>query len=179
MEDREKDYILKVEMLSFKNEDIEIEAQENSVAITGTAGWDTTKKASSTYAKKEPAKHSTERLTCQKKSKFMKRALLEIKVPKKSPKKNEKSSYNKQFTVYCSQPWVNWRISTILNVTRFFYVCEAIILNSDKMLLVNSVFLNSFRVLSLSLDEWRFKVAVGTNPEFLAAPVDYRDFLAG
>jgi HSP20 family molecular chaperone IbpA len=36
LEDREKDYILKAEMPGFKKEDIEIEVQEDSIAITGS-----------------------------------------------------------------------------------------------------------------------------------------------
>src|SRR4030042_6514804 len=39
LQDRGKDYLLKAEMPGFKKEDIEIEVQESSIAITGTAGW--------------------------------------------------------------------------------------------------------------------------------------------
>src|SRR4030066_1240864 len=39
LKDGEKEYLLKAEMPGFKKEDIEIEVQENSIAITGTAGW--------------------------------------------------------------------------------------------------------------------------------------------
>jgi len=45
LEDREKDYLLKAEMPGFKKEDIEIEVQNDSVEITGKAGWKYDKKA--------------------------------------------------------------------------------------------------------------------------------------
>ena len=44
LEDREKDFLLKAEMPGFKKEDIEIEAQDDAVTITGTAGWKYDKK---------------------------------------------------------------------------------------------------------------------------------------
>ena len=39
LEEREKDYLLKAEMPGLKREDIEIEVQSSSVAITGKVGW--------------------------------------------------------------------------------------------------------------------------------------------
>ena len=39
LKDGEKDYSIKAEMPGFKKEDIEIEVQEDAVAITGLAGW--------------------------------------------------------------------------------------------------------------------------------------------
>ena len=45
LEDREKDYLLRAEMPGFKKEDIEIEVQDDSVAITGRVGWKYDKKA--------------------------------------------------------------------------------------------------------------------------------------
>ena len=44
LEDREKDFILKVEMPGFKKEDIEIEVQDDSLTITGEVGWKYDKK---------------------------------------------------------------------------------------------------------------------------------------
>jgi len=39
LKDCEKEYSIKAEMPGFKKEDIEIEVQEDSIAITGLAGW--------------------------------------------------------------------------------------------------------------------------------------------
>ena len=44
VEDNEKDYRLKAEMPGFKKEDIEIDVDDNSVAITGAVGWKYDKK---------------------------------------------------------------------------------------------------------------------------------------
>jgi HSP20 family protein len=39
LKDAEKGYILTAEMPGFKKENIEIEVQDDAIAITGTAGW--------------------------------------------------------------------------------------------------------------------------------------------
>jgi HSP20 family protein len=39
LKDGEKEYCLKAEMPGFKKEDIEIDVQDDAIAITGTAGW--------------------------------------------------------------------------------------------------------------------------------------------
>ena len=67
LEYREKEYLLKAEMPGFKKEDIEIEAQEDSIAITGGQDGNTMRKVNYTYAKNVPARHSTEESSCQSK----------------------------------------------------------------------------------------------------------------
>jgi HSP20 family protein len=49
LEDHGKDYLLKAEMPGFKKDDIEIEAQDDSIAITGKMGWK--------YDEKKPSIH--------------------------------------------------------------------------------------------------------------------------
>ena len=56
LEDREKDFILRAEMPGFKKEEIEIQVKDDSVEITGEAGWK--------YDKKEQAYICKER-ACQ------------------------------------------------------------------------------------------------------------------
>ncbi|HJX23611.1 MAG TPA: Hsp20/alpha crystallin family protein, partial [Candidatus Bathyarchaeia archaeon] len=61
LEDRGKDYLMKVEMPGFKKGDIEIEVQDNAVAITGNVGWKYDKKDQS-YICKERACESFYRM---------------------------------------------------------------------------------------------------------------------
>ena len=96
LEDRGEDYMLKAEMPGFKKEDIEIEVQENSVEVTGRVGLKYDKKAKG-YICKERACESfyrIVRLPEEVKTEDVKANLsdgvLEIVLPKKSPKKRRK-----------------------------------------------------------------------------------------
>jgi HSP20 family protein len=96
LEDREKDYLLKAEMPGFKKEDIEIEVQENSLEITGTAGWKYDKKEQA-YICKERACESfyravelPEEIKTDEVAANLSDGVLEITLPKKAPKPRRK-----------------------------------------------------------------------------------------
>jgi len=96
LEDRERDYVLKAEMPGFKKEDIEIEVQEDSVEITGRVGWKYDKKAKG-YVCKERACESFNRIVqlpedvkTDDVSATLADGVLEIVLPKKSPKKSRR-----------------------------------------------------------------------------------------
>jgi len=98
LEDRAKDYILKAEMPGFKKEDIEIEVQEDSVEITGRVGWKYDKKAKG-YICKERACESfyriiqlPEEIKTDDVKANLTEGVLEIELPKKTPKKGRKVS---------------------------------------------------------------------------------------
>jgi HSP20 family protein len=96
LEDRGKDYVLKAEMPGFKKEEIEIEVQEDSVEITGRVGWKYDKKAKGYVCKERacesfnrivqlPEEIKTDAVTAN-----LSDGVLEIVLPKKSPKKTRK-----------------------------------------------------------------------------------------
>ena len=96
LEDREKDYLLKAEMPGFKKEDIEIEVQDDSVAITGRVGWKYDKKAQA-YICKERACESfyrtvqlPEEIKAEDVTANLSEGVLEITLPKKAPKQKRK-----------------------------------------------------------------------------------------
>jgi HSP20 family protein len=96
LEDREKDYLLKAEMPGFKKEDIEIEVQDNSVAITGKVGWKYDKKAQA-YICKERACESfyrmvelPEEIKVEDVAANLSEGVLEVTLPKKAPKQKRK-----------------------------------------------------------------------------------------
>lgn len=96
LEDREKDYLLKAEMPGFKKEDIEIEVQDNSVAITGRVGWKYDKKAQA-YICKERACESfyrtvefPEEIKAEEVTANLSEGVLELTLPKKAPKQKRK-----------------------------------------------------------------------------------------
>jgi HSP20 family protein len=98
LEDRGKDYMLKAEMPGFKKDEIEIEVQENSVEITGRVGWKYDKKAKG-YICKERACESfyrivqlPEEIKTDEVKANLSEGVLEIVMPKKSPKKGRKIS---------------------------------------------------------------------------------------
>jgi HSP20 family protein len=87
---------LKAEMPGFKKEDIEIEVQEDSVEITGRVGWKYDKKAKGYVCKERacesfnrivqlPEEVNTDAVTAD-----LADGVLEIVLPKKSPKKTRK-----------------------------------------------------------------------------------------
>jgi len=93
LEDCEKDYVLKAEMPGFKKEDIEIEVKEDSVEITGTAGWKYDKKEQA-YICKERACETfyrmvelPEEINVDEVTADLSEGVLEITLPKKAPKK--------------------------------------------------------------------------------------------
>lgn len=96
LEDNEKDYVLKAEMPGFKKEDIEIEVQDNSVAITGAAGWKYDKKEQD-YICKERACQTfyravdlPEQVKVDDVTANLNDGVLEITLPKKEPKPKRK-----------------------------------------------------------------------------------------
>ena len=96
LEDRGEDYMLKAEMPGFKKDEIEIEVQENSVEITGRVGWKYDKKAKG-YICKERACESfyrivqlPEEIKTDDVKANLSEGVLEIVLPKKSPKKGRK-----------------------------------------------------------------------------------------
>jgi HSP20 family protein len=96
LEDREKDYLLKAEMPGVKKEDIEIEVKEDSVEITGTAGWKYDKKEQA-YICKERACESfyrmvdlPEEIKIDEVTANLSDGVLEVTLPKKAPKQKRK-----------------------------------------------------------------------------------------
>jgi HSP20 family protein len=96
LEDRGEDYVLKAEMPGFKKNEIEIEVQEESVEITGRVGWKYDKKAKG-YICKERACESfyrivqlPEEIKTDDVKADLSEGVLEIVLPKKSPKKARK-----------------------------------------------------------------------------------------
>lgn len=96
LEDREKDYLLKAEMPGFKKEDIEVEVKQDSVEITGKVGWKYDKKEQA-YICKERACSSfyrmvelPEEIRVDEVVATLSEGLLEITLPKKTPKQKHK-----------------------------------------------------------------------------------------
>ena len=98
LEDREKDYLLKIEMPGFKKEDIEIEAQYDAVTITGIVGWKYDNKAQAYICKERACESFYRIMTLPEEIKTdnieanLKDGLLEIVLPKKTPKQKKKIS---------------------------------------------------------------------------------------
>ena len=96
LEDREKDYLLKAEMPGFKKEDIEIEVQDDAIAITGYAGWKYDKKGQ-VYICKERACETfyrmvelPEEIKVDEVAANLSDGVLEVALPKKEPKQKRK-----------------------------------------------------------------------------------------
>ena len=96
LKDGEKEYTLNAEMPGFKKEDIEIEVQENSVAITGTAGWKYDDKGKLYICKERACKTFYRRIELPEQVKIhevnanLTEGVLEITLPKKAPKQKRK-----------------------------------------------------------------------------------------
>jgi len=96
LKDGEKEYTLKAEMPGFKKEDIEIEVQDNSVAITGTAGWKYDEKGQLYICKERACKTFYRRIELPEEVKIhevkadLVEGVLEITLPKKAPKQKRK-----------------------------------------------------------------------------------------
>jgi HSP20 family protein len=96
LEDLEKDFLLKVEMPGFKKEDIEIEAQDNSIEITGKAGWKYDKKEQAYICKERACESFYRRIELPEEIKIdavtanLSEGVLEVTIPKKAPKQKRK-----------------------------------------------------------------------------------------
>jgi HSP20 family protein len=96
LEDREKDYLLKAEMPGFKKEDIEIEVQDDSVAITGEVGWKYDKKEQAYICKERDCKSFYRMIELPEEIKVddvaanLSEGVLEVTLPKKAPKQKRK-----------------------------------------------------------------------------------------
>ncbi len=96
LEDREKDFLLKAEMPGFKKEDIEIEVQEDAIAITGNAGWTYDKRGKLYICKERACKTFYRELDLPETIKVddvtanLNEGVLEIILPKKAPKQKRK-----------------------------------------------------------------------------------------
>jgi HSP20 family protein len=96
LEDRGKDFLLKAEMPGFKKEDIEIEVQDNSVVITGEAGWKYDKKEHEYICKERACKtfyrmvDLPEEIRSDEVAANLVEGVLEITLPKKVAKQKRK-----------------------------------------------------------------------------------------
>jgi HSP20 family protein len=96
LEDNEKDYSLKAEMPGFKKGDIEIDVDNNSVVIRGTVGWKYDKKEHEYLCKERACKtfyrmvDLPEEIKPDEVAADLIEGILEIKLPKKTPKQKRK-----------------------------------------------------------------------------------------
>jgi HSP20 family protein len=96
LENREKDFLLKAEMPGFKKADIEIEVGDDLVAITGNAGWTYDKKGKLYVCKERACKtfyrevELPEEIKVDEVTANLSEGLLEITLPKKTPKQRKK-----------------------------------------------------------------------------------------
>jgi HSP20 family protein len=98
LEEREKDFLLKAEMPGFKKEDIEIEAQDDSITISGNVGWKYDKKEQAYLCKERACKSFyrtvdlPEEIVVNDVSANLSDGVLEIVLPKMMPKPKRKVS---------------------------------------------------------------------------------------
>src|SRR4030066_607821 len=96
LKDGEKEYLLKAEMPGFKKEDIEIEVQDDVIAITGTAGWKYDEKGQLYICKERACKTFYRRIELPEDVNVdevkadLTEGVLEITIPKKTPKQKRK-----------------------------------------------------------------------------------------
>jgi HSP20 family protein len=96
LQDRGKDYLLKAEMPGFKKEDIEIQAYEDAVEISGTAGWKYDKKKERYICKERACETFYRMVQLPEEIKVddvvadLKDGVLEITMKKKAPKQSKK-----------------------------------------------------------------------------------------
>lgn len=92
LEDRGKDFLLKAEMPGFKKGDIEIDVQDDAVAITGEAGWKYDRKEHEYLCKERACKSFyrtvdlPEEIKVDEVTANLTEGVLEITLPKKMPK---------------------------------------------------------------------------------------------
>ena len=98
LEDRGKDFLLKAEMPGFKKDNVEIEVQDDSIAITGIAGWKYDEKGQLYICKERACKTFYRRMDLPEEIKVeevvanLTEGVLEITLPKKAPKEKRKIS---------------------------------------------------------------------------------------
>jgi len=96
LEDNEKDYRLRAEMPGFKKEEVEIDVDDNSVVITGTAGWKYDKKEHEYLCKERACKtfyrivDLPEEINVNEVTADLTEGVLAITLPKKTPKQKRK-----------------------------------------------------------------------------------------
>ena len=96
LEDRGKDFFLKVEMPGFKKENIEIDVQDDYVAITGEVGWKYDRKEHEYLCKERACKtfyrtvDLPEEIKVDEVTANLAEGVLEITLPKKMPKQKRK-----------------------------------------------------------------------------------------
>jgi HSP20 family protein len=96
LEDRGKDFLVTAEMPGFKKENIEIDVQDNFVAITGEAGWKYDKKEHEYLCKERACKtfyrtiDLPEEIKVDEVTANLAEGVLEITLPKKIPKQKRK-----------------------------------------------------------------------------------------
>lgn len=96
LEEREKDFLLKAEMPGFKKENIEIEVEDDFVAITGEVGWKYDKKEHEYLCKERACKtfyrivDLPEDIKVDEVTANLTEGVLEITLPKKMPKQKRK-----------------------------------------------------------------------------------------
>ena len=96
LEDRGKDFLLKAEMPGFKKEDVEIEVQEDSLEITGKVGWKYDEKAKGYICRERACESFYRRIQLPEEINIndvkanLADGILEIILPKKTPKKKRK-----------------------------------------------------------------------------------------
>ena len=95
-EDCGKEFLVKAEMPGFKKEDVEIEVQDDSIAITGVAGWKYDAKGHLYICKERACKTFFRRIDLPEEIKVdevnanLTEGVLEITLPKKAPKAKRK-----------------------------------------------------------------------------------------
>jgi len=98
LEDKEKEFILKAEMPGFKKEDIEINVQDDSVEISGAAGWTYNEKDQSYVCKERACKTFYRYVDLPEEIKVdnidakLSEGVLELTLPKKTVKQKRKVS---------------------------------------------------------------------------------------
>jgi HSP20 family protein len=96
IEDHEKEYVVTAEMPGFKKEDIQIEVQDNAVAITGYAGWKYDDKGKLFICKERACETFYRELELPEEIKLdgveanLSEGVLQIVLPKKAPKQKRK-----------------------------------------------------------------------------------------
>jgi HSP20 family protein len=92
LEDNEKDFVLRAEMPGFKKEEIEINAQEDGVEISGVTGWKYDKKEDSYICRERACKSFYRYIDLPEEIKVddvnanLTDGILEVTLPKKTPK---------------------------------------------------------------------------------------------
>ena len=98
LQDNEKEYVVTVEMPGFKKEDIELEVQDNSIPITGYAGWKYDEKGKLYVCKERACETFYREIELPEEIKIddvkanLPDGVLDILLPKKAPKEKRKVS---------------------------------------------------------------------------------------